>query len=128
MVAHHVYSLYICYSLFILLPNLKLNIESGQERGSHSHHYHLSERVQTCALEIASYFRADFKEIYVSGMNDEVRSMLKGLNNEYFLSYGDNFVTRLDAIKDAVEFAEEWESKAASLDSSISASSTLSTV
>lgn len=88
----------------------------------------MSERVQTCALEIASYFRADFKEIYVSGMNDEVRTMLKGLNNEYFLSHGDNFVTFLDPIKDAGEFVEDWESKAASLDSSISASSTLSTI
>lgn len=49
------------------------------------------------------------KDVYVSGMNDEVRTMLKGLNNEYCLSHGDNFATRLDAIKDAVEFIEEGD-------------------
>ena len=50
----------------------------------------------------------------MSGMHDEVRTMLKGLNNEYCLSHGDNFATRLDAIKDAVEFVEEEDASAAS--------------
>ena len=51
-------------------------------------------------------------------MNEEVRTMLQGLNNEYCLSHGDNFATRLDAIKDAVEFVEEVTSSAAGEDSS----------
>jgi len=59
---------------------------------------------------IGSDAHAANKEVYVSGMNDEVRAMLKGLNNEYCLSHGDNFATRLDAIKDAVEFVEEEDS------------------
>jgi len=58
---------------------------------------------------IGSDAHAANKDVYVSGMNDEVRTMLKGLNNEYCLSHGDNFETRLDAIKDAVEFIEEGE-------------------
>ena len=63
---------------------------------------------------IGSDAHAANKEVYVSGMNDEVRTMLKGLNNEYCLSHGDNFATRLDAIKDAVEFVEEEDASAAS--------------
>ncbi|MBL4581418.1 MAG: SulP family inorganic anion transporter [Gammaproteobacteria bacterium] len=63
------------------------------------------------------------KEVYVSGMNDEVRAMLKGLNNEYCLSHGDNFETRFDAIKDAVEFIEKSESDEASQNSSASEAS-----
>lgn len=55
---------------------------------------------------IGSDAHAANKEVYVSGMNDEVRTMLKGLNNEYCLSHGDHFETRLDAIRDAVEFLE----------------------
>lgn len=62
---------------------------------------------------IGSDAHAANKEVYVSGMNDEVREMLKGLNNEYCLSHGDNFATRLDAIRDAVEFIEEEDSNAA---------------
>jgi len=77
---------------------------------------------------IGSDAHAANKEVYVSGMNDEVRTMLKGLNNEYCLSHGDNFTTRLDAIKDAVEFVVEGESKAASSDSSASAPPESSTV
>lgn len=50
------------------------------------------------------------KEVFVSGMNDEVRATLKGLNNEYCLSHGDHFETRLEAIKAAVEYLEENES------------------
>ena len=46
------------------------------------------------------------KEVFVSSMNDEVRTMLKGLNNEYCLSHGDKFATRVDAIRAAVEFIE----------------------
>lgn len=68
------------------------------------------------------------KEVYVSGMNDEVRTMLKGLNNEYCLSHGDNFATRLDAIKDAVEFVEEEDSNGASADLSASSTATPSAV
>lgn len=56
---------------------------------------------------IGSDAHAANKDVYVSGMNDEVRAMLKGLNNEYCLSHGENFATRLDAIRDAVEFIEE---------------------
>ena len=59
---------------------------------------------------IGSDAHAANKEVYVSGMNDEVRAMLKGLNNEYCLSHGDHFETRLDAIRDAVEFIEEGDS------------------
>ena len=66
---------------------------------------------------IGSDAHAANKEVYVSGMNEEVRNMLKGLNNEYCLSHGDNFTTRLDAIKDAVEFVEEVDSSAAGEDS-----------
>jgi SulP family sulfate permease len=62
---------------------------------------------------IGSDAHAANKEVYVSGMNDEVRTMLKGLNNEYCLSHGDNFGTRLDAIKDAVKYLESVESKGA---------------
>jgi len=62
---------------------------------------------------IGSDAHAANKEVYVSGMNDEVREMLKGLNNEYCLSHGDNFATRLDAIRDAVEFIEEEDSNSA---------------
>jgi len=61
---------------------------------------------------IGSDAHAANKEVYVSGMNDEVRTMLKGLNNEYCLSHGDNFATRLDAIRDAVEFVEEEDANA----------------
>jgi len=61
---------------------------------------------------IGSDAHAANKEVYVSGMNDEVRRMLKGLNNEYCLSHGDNFATRLDAIRDAVEFVEEEDANA----------------
>ncbi len=55
---------------------------------------------------IGSDAHAANKEVYVSGMNDEVRTMLKGLNNKYCLSHGDHFETRLDAIRDAVEYLE----------------------
>jgi len=58
---------------------------------------------------IGSDAHAANKEVYVSGMNEEVRTMLKGLNNEYCLSHGDHFKTRLDALRDAVEYIEEVE-------------------
>ena len=63
---------------------------------------------------IGSDAHAANKEVFVSGMNDEVRTMLKGLNNEYCLSHGDNWRTRVDAIRAAVEYLEDIESKAAS--------------
>jgi len=50
--------------------------------------------------------------------------MLKGLNNEYCLSHGDNFATRLDAIRDAVEFVEEEDANASSAARAKSKSST----
>ncbi len=73
---------------------------------------------------IGSDAHAANKEVYVSGMNDEVRRMLKGLNNEYCLSHGDNFATRLDAIRDAVEFVEEEDANASSAARAKSKSST----
>ena len=73
---------------------------------------------------IGSDAHAANKEVYVSGMNDEVRTMLKGLNNEYCLSHGDNFATRLDAIRDAVEFVEEEDVNASSAARAKSKSST----
>ncbi|MBT6483024.1 MAG: SulP family inorganic anion transporter [Gammaproteobacteria bacterium] len=73
---------------------------------------------------IGSDAHAANKEVYVSGMNDEVRTMLKGLNNEYCLSHGDNFATRLDAIRDAVEFVEEEDANASSAARAKSKSST----
>ena len=73
---------------------------------------------------IGSDAHATNKEVYVSGMNDEVRTMLKGLNNEYCLSHGDNFATRLDAIRDAVEFVEEEDVNASSAARAKSKSST----
>lgn len=73
---------------------------------------------------IGSDAHATNKEVYVSGMNDEVRTMLKGLNNEYCLSHGDNFATRLDAIRDAVEFVEEEDANASSAARAKSKSST----
>lgn len=73
---------------------------------------------------IGSDAHAANKEVYVSGMNDEVRTMLKGLNNEYCLSHGDNFATRLDAIRDAVEFVEEEDANASSAAREKSKSST----
>ncbi|PCI80572.1 MAG: sodium-independent anion transporter [SAR86 cluster bacterium] len=71
---------------------------------------------------IGSDAHAANKEVYVSGMNDEVRTMLKGLNNEYCLSHGINFETRLEAIKDAVKYLEDIESRGAGSDPSASAS------
>lgn len=68
---------------------------------------------------IGSDAHAANKEVYVSGMNEEVRAMLKGLNNEYCLSHGDSFATRLDAIKDAVEFVTDEDVSATDEDSSI---------
>lgn len=59
---------------------------------------------------IGSDAHAANKEVFVSGMNDEVRTMLKALNNEYCLSHGDNWKTREDAIKAAVAFLEEIDS------------------
>jgi sulfate permease, SulP family len=61
---------------------------------------------------IGSDAHAANKDVYVSGMNEEVRTMLRGLNNEYCLSHGDSFATRLDAIRDAVEFIEEGDDNA----------------
>lgn len=60
---------------------------------------------------IGSDAHAANKEVFVSGMNEEVRTMLKGLNNEYCLSHGDNWKNREDAIKAAVEFLEDYEKK-----------------
>ncbi|MEX0963884.1 MAG: SulP family inorganic anion transporter [Pseudohongiellaceae bacterium] len=72
---------------------------------------------------IGSDAHAANKEVYVSGMNDEVRSMLKSLNNEYCLSHGDHFATRYDAIKDAVEYLEKVESENESADVTAKATS-----
>jgi len=63
---------------------------------------------------IGSDAHAANKEVFVSGMSDEVRTMLGDLNNEYCLSHGVNFKTRVDAIRAAVEYLQETERKLAS--------------
>ena len=63
---------------------------------------------------IGSDAHAANKEVFVSGMSDEVRTMLGDLNNEYCLSHGVNFKTRVDAIRAAVEYLQEAERKLAS--------------
>ncbi len=62
---------------------------------------------------IGSDAHAANKEVFVSGMSDEVRTMLSDLNNEYCLSHGVNFKTRVDAIRSAVEYLQETERKLA---------------
>ncbi len=60
---------------------------------------------------IGSDAHAANKEVFVSGMSDDVRTMLSDLNNEYCLSHGVNFKTRVDAIRAAVEYLQETERK-----------------
>jgi len=62
---------------------------------------------------IGSDAHAANKEVFVSGMSDDVRTMLSDLNNEYCLSHGVNFKTRVDAIRSAVEYLQETERKLA---------------
>ncbi len=61
---------------------------------------------------IGSDAHATNKEVFVSGMNSEVRSVLKQLNNEYCLSHGDRWEKRVDAIRAAVEYLEEVDAGA----------------
>ncbi|MEM6899156.1 MAG: SulP family inorganic anion transporter [Pseudomonadota bacterium] len=52
---------------------------------------------------IACDAKAAGKSVYVTGMNDDVRAKLSGLNADHCLPAGSSYSTRLNAIKAAVE-------------------------